>query len=208
MYRVEEDEHFIAPELRLVEGGKFSKVEELFSTCYQSSLSLALKLVGNLEDASDVIQESYMRACKGFENFRGESSFETWFHRIVLNTANSFRVVRSKRSVREVQELAEDGDDQSNFDDDGSFTATVIDIERAIAKLPPRFKSVVILRDYYGLSHREIAEKLSITETTAKVWLFRARKKIVEILVPKRSSEDDFYRDLERETSKAARDIS
>ena len=190
-----------------MEGGKFSKVEELFTSCYQSSLSLALKLVGNLEDASDVIQESYMRACKGFESFRGESSFETWFHRIVVNTANSFRVVRSKRSVREVQELTEDSDDQSSFDD-GSFSAAVIDIERAIAKLPPRFKSVVILRDFYGLSHREIAEKLSITENTAKVWLHLARKKIIEILVPKRTLEDDFYQDLERENSRDARKVS
>ncbi|SHE34692.1 RNA polymerase sigma-70 factor, ECF subfamily [Ferrithrix thermotolerans DSM 19514] len=207
MYNVDEQDRFRSPELRLIEGGKGSKLEELFSSCYQSSLSLALKFVGNLEDASDVIQESYIRACKGISNFRGESSFETWFHTIVVNTAKSFRAVRSKRSVREGSELFDEPGESQNVDDD-SFSATVIDIERAMAKLPPRFKSVVILRDFYGMSHREIAERLSITEGTAKVWLHRARKKIVEVLVAKRNCEDDFYQDLERGSSRSNKRVS
>jgi RNA polymerase sigma-70 factor (ECF subfamily) len=57
-----------------------------------------------------------------------------------------------------------------------------IDLERALAKLPARLTSVIILKDLYGLSHREIAERLHITEATAKVWLHRGRKRLGELV--------------------------
>lgn len=197
MERHPSDKELDTPELYLLKGGKEDWLEDLFRSCYQSSLALALRLVGNIEDARDVIQDSYVKASKGFENFRGDSSIETWFNRIVINTAKTFRLGRSKRSARENVQLLDEKDFPTSGGDD-SLASVVIDIERAMAKLPPRFKSVLVFRDFYGMSHREIAERLSITEATAKVWLHRAHKKIADILTLEKGLIEGVYGGLRK----------
>lgn len=155
--------------------------EELVQKTYKSSLVLAVRLVGNLEDASDVIQEAYLKAYRAIGQFRGDAQLETWLYRIVSNTATTFR----ERRVRHRTEVFTDELEQSSefHSSEGDTRASNrIDLERALAKLPKGFKTVVVLKDLYGLSHREIAERLSITEATAKVWLHRGRKRLTEIV--------------------------
>jgi RNA polymerase sigma-70 factor (ECF subfamily) len=169
--------------------------DELVRSTYKSSLALAVRLVGNLEDASDVIQDAYLKAYRAIGSFRGEASFETWFHRIVSNTAFSFRHRRGRRSARESASMVEAAHEWTGVlesDTVSVVSSAKIDLERALAKLPSRLTSVIILKDLYGLSHREIAEKLQITEATAKVWLHRGRKRLGELVGDhERGQEDD-----------------
>lgn len=183
-----------APELRVIDGRAEHNFEDLVRSTYKSSLALALRLVGNLEDASDVIQDAYLKAYRAIGNFRGDSSFETWIYRIVSNTAFSFKARKGKHAEEELTLQVENQDrrGKTSFDDAiAAASSARIDLERALAKLPARLKSVVVLKDVYGLSHREIAEKLSITEATAKVWLHRARKRLIEGVFSDRRQDND-----------------
>lgn len=170
-----------SPVLRVLVGRRERSLEELFRTTYKSSLALAVRMVGDLEDAKDVIQEAYLKAYRALPNFRGDSSFETWFFRIVSNTATTFKVRKYRRSEEELTQVHEATASEYAYgrgDNDSSQAATHLDLEDALSGLPARLMNVVVLKELYGFTHKEIAEKLSITEATAKVWLHRARKKL------------------------------
>ncbi len=170
--------------LELAQQGDNECFGELVKMTYKENLSLALKLVGNLEDASDVLQEAYLRAFRSLRRFRGEASFQTWMYRIVSNCAST-HLADLRKKLRE-RPLSETSDiDRSDVEEKDSlmhWVAVRFDIEAELKRLPSKLRSVVVLRDVYGFAHQEIAEKLGISEATAKVRLHRARKRLAQAL--------------------------
>jgi len=173
--------------LRAKEGDQ-PAFEELVRSTYVDSYTLALRLTGNEDDARDVVQESYLRAYKGLKRFRGDAQFTTWLYRITANCAAN---QLDKRTRHRHDELPDDLvllDDQ--VDHDPAAAADVSDLRDqlriAVARLPPRLRAVVVLRDLYDLPHEAIAAELGISETAAKVRLHRARRKLREDLRPAR----------------------
>lgn len=150
--------------------------------CY----ALALRLVGNEHDASDVLQDAYLRAFRSLRRFRGESSFSTWLYRITVNCAATLVAKRRKTSHDElldemdVAELSHERDPEAvaNSSDDRSRLVA------ALADLPEPMRMVVVLRDIYDLPHEAIATELGISQTAAKVRLHRARRRLREQLFP------------------------
>lgn len=147
---------------------------------YQDTVyTLALRLVGpNL--APDVAQEALIRAWKALPRFRGDASFGTWLHRITVNTAWTHR----KRAQRHVAAEIEDTvvDRGLSPEHSGEMADLRGRLKAAIERLSPGQRAVVVLRDVAGWSHAEIARELDITQTTAKVRLHRARKRLQEML--------------------------
>lgn len=166
--------------------GDHPSFEELVRRTYADTYTLAFRLVGDEEDARDVVQETYLRAHKGIKRFRGDAQFSTWLHRITANCANTYL---GRRGRHEHDPLPDDpaiADSHPQVDPEQH--AGIGDLREqlteALLALPPKLRAVVVLRDIYDLPHDSIAEQLGITESAAKVRLHRARKRLRERLYP------------------------
>ncbi len=163
--------------------GSTESFGELVKLTYRDNLKLAIKLVGNLEDAYDVLQDSYIRAFRSLKRFRGDASFQTWMFRIVSNCASSHQADLRKKNREKPLSEASDIDRSQEADRESMFRVTLkFDIDAELKKLPQKLRTVVVLRDIYGMAHSEIAQKLGISEATAKVRLHRARKRLAQAL--------------------------
>jgi RNA polymerase sigma-70 factor (ECF subfamily) len=131
---------------------------------------LVLRVVGGAEmDAEDVVQETWIRATAGMRRFRGDSSFGTWLTAIGLNAARDHLRRRGRWGVMEdvtEQEIAVPAAPHGQR----------LDLERAIALLPPGCRTVLVLHDVEGFTHEEIAKQLGIAAGTSKSQLFAARR--------------------------------
>lgn len=162
----------------------------------QRLYNLALRITGNREDAEDVLQDTLLNALEHLHEFRGESAFGTWLYRIAMH--NSFRILRKRRGseVVSLEDLiAERGEDNEEPLPHPEFVAEWRDpeeiaerneirriLDEAIQQLPESYRAVFLLRDVEGLSTKETAKVLGISEGNVKVKLLRARLKLREIL--------------------------
>lgn len=171
--------------------GDRSAFDELVRLTYADMYTLAYRLTGNEEDARDVVQDAYLRAYKGLKRFRGDARFSTWMYRITANCASTYLVKRTRASHDELDDDSPIADERPDHDPQLQAAAS-FDRDRvatAVAELPPRLRSVVVLRDVYDLSHDAIAAELGISEAAAKVRLHRARRKLREQLFPLRTEQ-------------------
>ena len=126
-----------------------------------------------------------MRAFRSLRKFRGDARFSTWLHRITANSASTM-MGRSQRhrhdDIDSVIDLADHRDD-SNPEFQLQNGAVGVRLRKALDNLPERLRNVVVLRDVHGMSHREIAEELDISEAAAKVRPHRARARLRDGLV-------------------------
>jgi len=152
--------------------------EELVELTHRRVYSLAFRLTGDRTEAEDVAQEAYLRMFRGLAGFREEARFETWMHRIVTNCAISM----GKRRGRFGDVLASEPEDVPVPDTTAPTFAERDLLSRALAELPEGQRVVLVLKDVYGLSCREIGEEVGIEEGAVKVRLHRARKRLRELL--------------------------
>ena len=154
---------------------------------------LALRLMQNEAEAEDVMQETFMNAFKAIDKFEGRSGLGTWLYRIAYNAA-MMRLRKPQQYILSVEETLseEEGNliPKQLFDwcclpeEDFATDEVQSELERAIQKLPEKYKSVFILRELEELSTQETAVALDITPSTVKVRLHRARLQLREQLTP------------------------
>jgi RNA polymerase sigma-70 factor, ECF subfamily len=134
--------------------------------------SVVRRLAGDDSLAEDWAQETWIRAIRSLGEFRGDSRFVTWLHRIAVNSALHGRRGQARRAGREAPLL------------DGAAATPQRDmllqvrLERAIARLPEGMRRVLVLHDVEGYTHQEIGEMLGVSEGTCKSQLFKARAKM------------------------------
>lgn len=166
---------------------------DLVRATYDDTYSLALRLVGNPEDAKDVAQDTYLRAFRGLSRFRGEANIASWLYRITSNCASS--VLSRRRRVDHDELDLDKGYADPHPSSDPTAQAESSDLRDqvigALGHLPEKLRSVIVLRDIYDLSHEAIAKQLGITENAAKVRLHRARQKLRDQLFGEHSRNDD-----------------
>lgn len=166
----------------------FARLVELYSP---HIYRLALKILNDPQDAEDVLQDTFIKAFKNLSSFESRSSISTWLYRIAVNEA--LMLIRKRRP--EAVSL-----DEEKEDEEGEVEPVeIVDwcclpegvllssesrrfLDDAIQKLSPALKAVFVLRDIEGLSVRETAETLGISEGVVKTRLLRARLKLREIL--------------------------
>lgn len=158
--------------------------DELVRLTYGDVYNLAVRLTGNEADASDVVQDTYVRAFRGLRRFRGDAAFSTWLYRIASNCASSFLTRRSRQRCAGLHEAVEVVETDPDRDPTLRAEASTLrqSIERALEELPQRLRAVVVLKHLEDLSHREIAERLGISEAATKVRLHRARNSLRRLL--------------------------
>ncbi len=176
-------------EARLVaaaKAGDSNALTALVEATQADVYTLAYRIVGNEDDARDVVQEAYLRAFRSLRRFRGDARFSTWMFRITANCAATHLTGRSKFRHEELGDDDNVLDERPESDPEAMAEAGALrdKVTAALASLPPKLRAVVVLRDVYDLPHDVIASELGITESAAKVRLHRARRKLRERLFP------------------------
>lgn len=170
--------------------GNHAAFAELVDRTSGKIFSLALRMLGNEQDAEDVLQETYIKALNALPNFQGKSSVTTWLFRIAVNEALML-LRKQKPSVQLVEIDREDEDkdgpleivDWRNLPENELVKEeTREQLQRAADKLSPALKTVFLLRDVQGFSGHETAEIVGINEDAVKTRLVRARLKLREDL--------------------------
>jgi RNA polymerase sigma-70 factor (ECF subfamily) len=164
--------------------GDRAAFDELVRRTYVDTYTLAMRLTANEEDARDVVQESYLRAWKGIKGFRGDAQFSTWMYRITANAAATLVQKRRRRRTESLEHVEEPIDSSIEAQPEAAAESSVglEELARAVAALPPKLRSIVVLKDVYGLSHEAIAQDLGISVAAAKVRLHRGRKRLRDVL--------------------------
>jgi RNA polymerase sigma-70 factor (ECF subfamily) len=166
--------------------GDRAALEDLVRATYGGTYTLAYRLTGNEDDASDVVQDAYLRAYRGLRRFRGDSQFTTWLYRITVNCSANLMAKRARTRTEALSEddpimdIRPDSDPEQRMAGEDERARVV----RALAVLPWRLRQVIVLRDIYDLPHGSIATELGISEAAAKVRLHRARRRLRELLAP------------------------
>lgn len=172
---------------------------ELVNRNEQKIYTLAYHLVNNREDAEDILQETFLRAYNNLGLFRGDSSFNTWLHRITTNLVISrFRKRTIKTSsidepiiVGHEEIKQRDIVDWSDIPDKALLKKELNEkIDAAISALPIEYRTVITMRDIEGLSNEETGKILGMTVAAVKSRLHRARlfvrEQLDEYLNPKK----------------------
>lgn len=146
--------------------------------------TLARRLVGDPHMASDVAQETLIRAWKALPKFRGDAQLSTWLHRITVNTSWTHKKRAQRMSVSSIDDhldiaAPEDADHPSVA---GELLELRGRLRGALDRLPEGQRQVVVMKDIYGWSHAEIAKAMDISVTAAKVRLHRARARLANDL--------------------------
>jgi RNA polymerase sigma-70 factor, ECF subfamily len=160
----------------MLDHGHLPSFEEAVLAHLDAAYNLARWLTRNKQDAEDVVQEAYLRAFRFFPGFRGGDA-RAWLMKIVRNTCYTW--LRANRPLRDAAEFDENllpPDSRSpNPEEDVLRKDNGTMVRKALEKLPPNFREVLILRELEGMSYREIADITGVPAGTVMSSLSRAR---------------------------------
>jgi RNA polymerase sigma-70 factor (ECF subfamily) len=152
--------------------------------------NLAYRMLGNAEDAGDLVQDTFLRAYGALSSFRQDASFLTWLYKIASNLCiDQLRSRKVKGALSLEVELEEGREPKSESREDAPEDAAVRDavkdvVHKAVLNLPEKYRVVVVMRHLQGMSVEEIARALDLPTGTVKTHLFRARDMLRERLRP------------------------
>lgn len=167
--------------VELVKSGKTANYSYIVDKYKNIVFSIALKVLKNREDAEEMAQESFIKAYKSLHTFKGTAKFSTWLYRITYNTCISelrkrkmyFASTEDVQIKDETQEMNLDGIPEEN---------RAQAIKEAMNRLPEDEYTLILLFYFEEQSIEEICRVTGLSESNAKVKLFRARKKLYTIL--------------------------
>ena len=177
------------------QAGELDAFETLTTRYEQRVFSLAMRMLRQEQDAEDVTQQTFLSALENLNGFRGEASFATWLFRIATHAA--LKVIRKHKGLKTVSlEEATEGADRADSVPHPEFIADWRQspeqlvqkheiqrlLDEALARLDEKHRLVFLLRDVEGLSVKETAEALGLSEANTKVRLLRARLQLREHL--------------------------
>ncbi len=152
----------------------------LIVRAYQQKLYWHIRrLVIEHEDANDVVQNVFLKAWKGLDNFRADSELYTWLYRIATNESLTFLEQKKKRTHVDIQEHGQQLQADSNgFDGD----KIQLKLQKAIAQLPEKQRTVFLLKYYEEMPYEEMSKVLGTSVGALKASFHHAVKKIEEFL--------------------------
>jgi len=166
--------------------GDEAAFEVLYHLHKRRVYSLCLRMVSNPAQAEDLTQEAFLQLFRKVSTFRGESAFSTWLHRMTVNVV--LMHLRKKGlplvSLEETIETDEEIQKKELGAPDVKLAGSIdrLQLQRAIDRLPPGYKTVFVLHDVEGFEHNEIAELVGCSIGNSKSQLHKARLKLRDYL--------------------------
>jgi RNA polymerase sigma-70 factor (ECF subfamily) len=163
--------------------GDLAAFEVLYRRTSGRVFAICMRMTGDTERAKELMQDAYVRAWERLASFRGESAFTSWLHRLAVNVV--LATIRSERRRGARFGAMPDAFEETDHGDRGARAAAVhhrLDLETAIAMLPPGARRVFVLHDVEGYRHEEIARLTGAAAGTIRAQLHRARKLMMEAL--------------------------
>lgn len=155
------------------QAGDRSAFDGLYTEHVGHVYAVCLRMTGERMRAEQLTQDAFVCAWRSLGTFRGQSAFSTWLHRLAVNVVleDERRTKRRERRITVVEDVA-------MYDAAGrtADTESRLELERAIAALPPGARQVLVLHDIEGYRHEDIAQMMGIAVGTAKAQLHRARQ--------------------------------
>jgi RNA polymerase sigma-70 factor, ECF subfamily len=156
--------------------GNTGAMRMLYEAHSKKVYAMALRLTGSVADAEDVVQDTFIRAFRFLESYRGDAALGTWLCRICINQCRD----RYQKSARmSPDELAQDTLAAPQVSSDGLAKKT---LERALLRLPEGYREILVMHDVMEMEHEEIAQVLGVQVGTSKSQLHKARSKMRELL--------------------------
>lgn len=159
-----------AADVALAASGDQRAFERLYRQHVARIHSLARRMAGGDGDPDELTQDVFVRAWERLGTYRGEAAFGTWLHRLAVNVILNWR--RGEASGRR---RIDEGADADLIEGVRSGGGEGLDLEGALARLPPGAREVFVLHDVQGFKHEEIAAMSGVTVGTSKAQLHRAR---------------------------------
>jgi RNA polymerase sigma-70 factor, ECF subfamily len=173
-------------------------VRQVITSNNQRLFRTAWSVLRNRSEAEEAVQAAYLSAFANIGAFEGRSSLSTWLTRIVINEA----LGRRRTEERRRKHLDEEGVAVLEAYRENLMRGSEVELpdaaiareqirkllEQAVARLPDAFRTVFVLREIEGLSGEETAEVLGLAPATVKTRLFRARRRLQQMLAPEMSS--------------------
>ena len=181
-------------ELAIVQGvraGDANAFETLVTAYEKTVYNLALRMVGNPQDAEDMTQEAFLKAYNSLDSFRGDSKFSVWLYRIVSNVCLDHLRKKNRRSTVSLSVEDDEGEEiQLDIPDTALSPEAMLEqkltreaVRRGLQSLDEDARQILLLREIQGMSYEEIAQALSLESGTVKSRIFRARKKLCAFLL-------------------------
>jgi RNA polymerase sigma-70 factor (ECF subfamily) len=156
---------------------------ELFERHNRRVYSLCLRMTQNVSEAEDLAQEVFIQLFRKLGSFRGESAFTTWLHRLTVNQVlMHFRKMKVRDEKTTVDGEMPDSIVVGTSNPNRMPVVDRIALDKAIAQLPPGYRTVFVLHDIEGYEHEEIARRLGCSVGTSKSQLHKARMKLRRLL--------------------------
>ena len=178
--------------VRRVQRGESTAFDALVRKYQHRIVALIGRYIADWSECQDVAQETFIRAYRALPNFRGDSQFYTWLHRIAVNTAKNHLVASSRRPPTDDV----DAGDAEQYDSGTRLRETAtperellrqeieLTVMRAVEALPEELRTAINLREVEGLSYEEIASRMDCPIGTVRSRIFRAREAIDHELRP------------------------
>lgn len=166
--------------VRHAQAGDQAAFERLYREYAGRVYGLCLRLSADQVRAEELTQDVFVRVWEKLPSFRGESAFSSWLYRLAVNVVLGQRRSEGRRSHRAVE--LDDPDAGIELEARSPVPGLTMDLDQAIARLPPGARAVFVLHEVEGYEHQEIAELTGIATGTSKAHLFRARRLLREWL--------------------------
>ncbi|HJW46109.1 MAG TPA: RNA polymerase sigma factor RpoE [Lysobacter sp.] len=178
--------------VRRVQRGDNAAFDALVRKYQHRIVALIGRYIADWSECQDVAQEAFIRAYRALPNFRGDSQFYTWLHRIAVNTAKNHLVAQNRRPPTDDVDAA----DAEQYDTGTRLRETAtpehellrqeieLTVMRAVEALPEELRTAITLREVDGLSYEEIAARMDCPIGTVRSRIFRAREAIDSQLRP------------------------
>ena len=178
--------------VRRVQRGEGAAFDALVRKYQHRIVALIGRYIADWSECQDVAQEAFIRAYRALPNFRGDSQFYTWLHRIAVNTAKNHLVAHNRRPPTDDIDAsdAEQYETGARLRDNDTPEREAMreELERTVMKavdaLPEELRTAITLREVEGLSYEEIAQKMECPIGTVRSRIFRAREAIDAELRP------------------------
>lgn len=162
--------------------GDSSAFDEIVGRYERRVWAICLRMTGDVDDARDASQDAFITALRSIGSFRGEAQLGTWLHRVAVNASLDVIRRRTRRRTEPLHDTPERASDEPGPDEEADRAHRAAEVHRALAKLGPDHRAVIVLHDLQGLQYPEVADVLDVPVGTVKSRLHRARLELARLL--------------------------